>query len=223
LYQAPWSFVPLYTHRYATSSDPLLAWSDSAESWGLPHYSVDFDGTPLGQTYGTQLRTPTSVAQGLHTWEVTATNQAGLTTAARAATVFVDTVAPTAALRLSGARRMVGVAQQATVTDNDPASPGDAASTASGIGTVQLRWGDGTKVTVYRRPVTHAYERAGRYVVTVTVTDRAGNRTVKTRTLTIAPKPKPTPKPRKKMKQKAMPKTKSKSAPTPRAQRGHGG
>jgi hypothetical protein len=190
LYQAPGSFVPLYTHQYVTSSDPLLAWSDSAESWGLPHYSVDFDGTPLGQTYGTQLRTPTAVAQGLHTWDVTATNQAGLTTAARAATVFVDTVPPTSSLSLSGARRMVGVAQRVTLTDHDPPSPGDADSTASGIGTVQMRWGDGTRMTLGRLTATHAYTRAGSYTVTLTVTDRAGNRTVKTRTLTIAPKPK---------------------------------
>jgi hypothetical protein len=214
LYQPPGNFVPLYTHRYATSSDPLLSWSNSAESWGLAHYAVDFDGVPLGQTYGTEVRTPTSVAQGLHTWEVTTTNQAGLTTAARAATVFVDTVAPKAAIKLTG-RKIVAQTQRAAVTDSDPPSPGAAPATASGIATAQLRWGDGTKVALGRKPVTHIYRRAGRYTVTVIVTDRAGNRTVITRELTIKPKPKPKPKPKKK-----KVKSKTKGATTRHAHRG---
>jgi PKD domain len=200
LYQAPGNFVPAFTFRYATSANPILAWSVSAELWGAPRYAVDFDGVPIDQTYGPEIRTPAPVANGRHTWEVTATNQAGLTAAARVATVFVDTVPPRVAVRLSG-RRTVAVRQTIAVTRSDPPPPGAASTAASGLASTVVRWGDGTRVQI-GHTARHAFARAKTYTVTVTVTDRAGNRTVVTRKLTIKPKPKPKPKRKKKKKKK---------------------
>jgi PKD repeat protein len=37
----------------------------------------------------------------------------------------------------------------------------------------------------------HAYKKPGHYLLTVTVSDRAGNKTTKTQELVIKPKPKP--------------------------------
>jgi hypothetical protein len=204
LYQAPGNFVPAFTFRYA-SANPVLAWSASAELWGAPRYAVEFDGVPIEQTYGTEIRTPAPVANGRHTWEVTATNQARLTTAARVATVFVDTVAPRVAVKLSG-RRTVGLRQTIAVTRSDPPPPGAASTVASGLASTQVRWGDGARVQI-GHTAGHVFMRARTYTVTVIVTDRAGNRTVVTRKLTIKPKPKPKPKPKKK-----KPKKKKKAA-----------
>lgn len=195
LYQTPGNFVPAFTFRYATSAAPVLAWSPSAESWGAPRYAVEFDGAPIDQTYGTVIRTPAAVADGRHTWAVTATNQAGLTTAARLGTVFVDTVPPHVTVRLSG-RRTVGLRQTIAVTRSDPPPPGATSTAASGLASTVLRWGDGTRVQI-GHTARHAFKRARAYTVTVTVTDRAGNRTVVTRKLTIKRKPKPKPKQRK--------------------------
>ena len=200
LYQTPGNFVPALTFRYATSAAPVLAWSPSAESWGAPRYTVEFDGAPIDQTYGTVIRTPAPVADGRHTWAVTATNQAGLTTAARLATVFVDTVPPHVTVRLSG-RRTVGLRQTIAVTRSDPPPPGATSTAASGLASTVLRWGDGTRVQI-GHTARHTFKRARAYTVTVTVTDRAGNRTVVTRKLTIKRKPKPKPKKQRKTKKK---------------------
>jgi hypothetical protein len=196
LYQTPGNFVPARTFRYAISADPVLAWSTSAESWGAAHYAVQFDGAPLDQTYGTEIRTVAPVADGRHTWQVSATNQADLTTVARLATVFVDTVAPQVTVKLSG-RRMVALKQTIAVTRSDPPPAGAASAVASGLASTQLRWGDGSDAQI-GHAATHTYKRAGTYTVKVTVADRAGNQTVVTRKLTIKPKPKPKPKPKKK-------------------------
>jgi hypothetical protein len=189
LYQAPGTFVPARTFRYATSANPVLAWSASAEAWGAARYAVEFDGAPIVETYGTEIRTPGAVANGRHSWEVTATNQAGLTTNARAATVFVDTVAPHVAVKLAG-RRRVRARQTITVSRSDLPPPGTPASGASGMALTQVAWGDGTRAAV-GHTATHVYRRAGRYTIRVTGTDRAGNRTVVTRKLTISPPPRP--------------------------------
>jgi hypothetical protein len=186
LYQAPGNFVPSLTFRYATSANPVLGWSTSAESWGALRYSVVFDGAPLQQTYATQIRTPLPVSDGRHTWEVSATNAAGLVTAARTATVFVDTVHPRVSVKLSG-RPNTGARQTIVVTRSDPPPPGAPATAASGMGLTRIRWGDGATSTG-GRSATHVYRRARAYTITVTATDRADNRTVVTRRLTIKPR-----------------------------------
>lgn len=188
LYQTPGNFAPARTFRYAVSSNPVLAWSTSAESWGPAHYAVQFDGVPLDQTYATEIRTVAPVADGRHTWQVSATNRAGLTTIARLATVFVDTVAPRVTVKLSG-RRVVALKQTIAVTRTDPPPAGAASTVASGLASTQLRWGDGSHAQI-GHTATHTYKRAGSYTVKVTVADRAGNRTVVIRKLTIKPKPK---------------------------------
>jgi hypothetical protein len=199
LYQPPGNFVPAHTFRYAISANPVLAWSTSAELWGAPRYAVEFDGAAIEQTYGSEIRTPAPVADGRHVWGVTATNQAGLTTAARVATVFVDTVAPRVTVKLSG-RRTVALKQTIAVTRSDPPPPGAAPTVASGLAFTRVRWGDGTRVQI-GHTATHSYKRAGAYSVTVTVADRAGNTTAVTRKLRIKPKLKP--KPKKKTKKRA--------------------
>ncbi len=190
LYQTPGGFVPAHSFSYSTSARPLLAWSGAAELWGPPQYVVRLDGVPIAQTTALQAFAPAPVRDGRHTYQVTAVNQAGLSTAATPATVFVDTVPPRASFKLTGVRIPHG-RLRLTVTDSDPAPRGLPGFDASGVATVTVAWGDGHQATVHRRTAVHAYTRRRTYRVTVTVTDKAGNRTVLSHRLQIKRKPKP--------------------------------
>jgi hypothetical protein len=195
LYDPPGGFVPSYGFRYSTFSDPLLTWTGAPELWGSPQYVVTLDGVQIGATTATQLTPPAPVANGRHTWQVTAVNQAGLSTAAPAATVFVDTVRPRVSLKVTG-KLIVHSVLHLAVTDTDAPPPLPHAD-ASGVSSVVAGFGDGSRYTITHGKY-HAYKRPGRYTVTVTVADRAGNRTTVTRKLQIKPKPKPKPKKKKK-------------------------
>ena len=56
----------------------------------------------MGQTAATQMVAPAPLANGRHTYQLSAVNLAGVTTNSPVATVFVDTVPPRATWRLSG-------------------------------------------------------------------------------------------------------------------------
>ena len=143
---------------------------------------------------------------------MTAVNQAGLTSTASAATVFVDTVHPRVSFKLSGSR-IVNTAVGIDVSYRDPPPPGLPQAAASGVATVYVNWGSGPRVLIRRNAATHVYTRRRTYTVTVTVTDRAGNLTVVKRKITIKAKPKPKPKPKK----HKPPKRHGKAAGVPRA------
>jgi PKD domain len=193
LYQAPGGFVPLQTFRYAISANPVLSWSPASELWGAPDYIVKLDGVQIAETQATAIRAPAAVANGPHTWQVTAVNHVGLSTSARTATVFVDTVPPRVSLTITGVRTVKSILRAAvTYTDAPPPLP---PADASGIRSVQVRWGDGAKSSISHIK-DHAYRRPGTYTVTVIATDRAGHRTTVVREVKIKPKPKPKPKPK---------------------------
>jgi hypothetical protein len=194
LYQAPGAPVALSPFRYAVSDHPLLAWSAAPEAWGPVTYRLSLDGAQVASTTSTQSRVPAVVPDGSHSWQVTAVNPAGLTSAARPAAVWVDTVPPRVTFTLSGLRRVGSYLHiNVTATDSPPPEP---PADASGIARVVLRWGDGSSYTITHGKF-HTYKRAGHYQLTITVKDRAGNTTTVTGEVTIAPRPKPKPKPKK--------------------------
>jgi len=195
MYQPPGSLAALSTFRYAVSAHPLLSWSAASETWGPVRYLVSVDGVQVAQTTSTQIRVPTAVLDGPHSWQVTAVNEAGLTSATRHASIWVDTVAPQVSFTLTG-RRRVGTSLHINVTDTDAPAPEPPAA-ASGIAEVVVRWGDGSSDKISHGEF-HAYQRPGRYTLTVIVKDRAGNTTTLTRQVKIAPRPKPKPKPKRK-------------------------
>jgi PKD domain len=190
LFKPPGGFSPAKSFRYATSAEPLLSWSASSELWGPVRYVVTVDGAHIALSTGTRVRFPTTLADGPHSWQVVAFNGGDAGTAAKAADVWIDTVAPRVSLRLTGLRR-VGAVLRASVSDTDSPPPEPPAA-ASGVATVRLQWGDGTSAELSRGRA-HAYRRPGRYTVSVIVTDRAGNQTKVTSTVRIKPKPKPRP------------------------------
>lgn len=191
LYQTPGGFVAAHGFSYSTSASPALAWSGAAELWGAPQYVVKVDGAPVLQTTALSGIPGTPLTNGRHSYQVTAVNQAGLSTAANPATVFVDTVHPRVSVKLSGTQ-VVKTSERIAVSYSDPPPRGLPRSAASGVATVLVSWGDGTVTRIRRTSARHIYARRRRYTIIVTTTDRAGNRTVVRKTIRITAKPKPT-------------------------------
>jgi hypothetical protein len=186
LYQPPGGFAPSHSFFYSRTAHPMLSWSPSAELWGGPTYIVKVDGAVVGETTATGFVPPTPLTDGRRVYQVTAVNAAGLATAARAATVFVDTVKPKLSFTISGTRA-VGYAVRVTARYSDPPPPGLPRSAASGVTTVYVNWGDRTpRERIRRTSAIHVYRHKRHYTVTVTVTDRAGNVTVVRKKLVIA-------------------------------------
>lgn len=180
MYQPPGGFSLITRARYVRTAVPRLAWNPSRTDWGPLRYQVSVDGNQVGATYGTSMRVPAALRDGPHSWDVVAINPAGLTNTARRSGFFVDTVRPTASLKLRG-KRQVGKPVHAYVRDADRPPAAEPGARASGIARVVIRWGDRTSNRI-KHSKFHVYKRAGRYTITVVVTDRAGNRdTIRTR------------------------------------------
>jgi hypothetical protein len=214
LFQAPGGFVASNRFRYATTATPVFAWSQAAELWGPPTYALQIDGAPAGQTTATQMIAPQPLTNGRHTYQLQAINQAGLATTARPATIFVDTVPPHVTWKLTGTS-IVNTREQLRVAYTDPPPAGLPSTAASGVDKVYVRWGDGSpRARIRRTTASHVYARIRSYTITLTLTDRAGNKTVITHKIKVKAKPKP----KKKKKRK-----KGKTSHAARAQRSTGG
>jgi hypothetical protein len=192
LYHAIGGFKAATGFAYARTLTPVLTWTSPGARWG-PMYVVNLDGAAIGQTAGTSLRTPT-LAEGAHSWAVTAVNAAGLQSSSAAATVFVDTVPPTASFTVTG-KAQIGKILRMHVRYSDVPAGGSSAQ-SSRIGTVIARWGDGSGAQTIAHNAPHSYLKPGRYTVRVTVTDKAGNTTTVKQPLRIR-KPPPPPKKKK--------------------------
>ncbi len=193
LFQAPRGFAPAAASAYARTDEPQFSWSPAGEQWGPLNYIVKVDGSPVGGTQATSLAPATPLVQGRHTWQASATNLAGLTVLAQPATVFVDSIPPRIAARVTGSPYLgATLTMVVSASDTPPLLP---ASDGSGVRTLTVGWGDRTptvSLAASTPPAVHVYRRTGRYHVTITAVDRAGNRTVATRTVTVKPQPKPT-------------------------------
>lgn len=176
LYEPPGSVAPAQSLSYVRTPEPVLSWSPAAGRWGPVHYTITVDGAQVGQTTGTSLRVPTALSDGRHSWQVGAVNPAGVTGGSGVATVFVDTVAPTLAARLGGARH-AGAKLTLGLRYRDAPPAGLPSRDASGVAKLTVYWGDRAvahlKAGAHRE--THVYRRPGRYRITVWITDRAGN------------------------------------------------
>ncbi len=186
LYETPGAPSARSGFRYARSTRPSLSWNAPNDLWGPVRYVVSLDGDQIGSTTATSFRVPVSVAQGSHTWHVTAVNPAGLQASARNARIFVDSVPPQVDFTIKG-KRKAGATLRIEVRYTDAPS-GVPARDASGVASIFIRWGDGSTSSL--RPgehrVTHAYQHRGRYFLAIVVKDRAGNKTAVTPSIKIA-------------------------------------
>jgi hypothetical protein len=184
----PGSFSVPSTPRYRTSANPTLTWSSPRELWGPTSYSVSLDGVAAGTTAGASFTPTAPLSQGAHTLAVTAVNAHGLTSPAAPARFFVDSLPPVGQLRLSGKER-VGATLHLRVRYSD-VSGGVPAADTSGVVTVFVNWGDRTTSRIRVQTASHQYLRPGRFRLTITITDRAGNRSVLTKQIRISKKKK---------------------------------
>lgn len=187
LYVPPGSASLAKSLVYTRTPEPFLTWSPSGARWGPITYAVAVDGVAIGQTGGDGISVSVPLHDGPHTWSVSAGNPAGLTSASKSAKVFVDTVAPRLSAKLSGAR-LAGSTLTLRLSYRDAPPPGLPGSDASGVAGVTIRWGDGTVTHVKpgTHRIVHSYRRAGRFRITVTAVDRAGNKAAVVRRVKIA-------------------------------------
>jgi hypothetical protein len=176
LYQPPGAAAPPKSLAYSRTPQPVLGWGASSQRWGPITYTVTLDGVQVGQTGGTTIQVPTPLNDGPHSWRVTTSNPAGLTSTSSNARVFVDTVAPTVSVAVHGPRR-TGVETVLRLTYRDAPPAGLPAGDASGVAGLTVRWGDGTvtRVKPGTHRLVHVYRRARRYSVTIVIVDKAGN------------------------------------------------
>lgn len=172
--------------RFERTRRPILRWTESREAWGA-QYVVTVDGAEAGRTRRTALRVRTPLADGVHRWQVTVVDRRGQTFTSRPATVRVDATPPRARVRIIGSRR-VGMPLRLRLRASDPAPRGpDGRRVArAGLADAIVDWGDRTRRRRLRTVAEHTYARPGRYVVRVTVPDKAGNRTVVRQVVRIA-------------------------------------
>jgi hypothetical protein len=175
MYQPPTAFPGLNPGRYTTVSQPVLAWNPPI-GWGPMLYTLLVDGASMGQTYSTSIPVPVPLTDGRHSWQVIATNPAGQRSQTSGSSIFVDTVPPTGQITLL-AHAKTGSPLQVAFGYADRPPLGEPAFDASGVSAVAVNWGDRTVVRpkVGTHLLVHVYRHAGRYVITLTVTDKAGN------------------------------------------------
>jgi hypothetical protein len=164
---------------WVREAQPLLRWSGGADLWGLQGFQVILDGVALGGLMAaTSVQAPAPLPDGNHTLQVITVDRRGQATPSKVRTVRVDTVPPTAAVRVTGKRRK-GRKLRVTVA---------AADAGSGVAAVSVNYGDrkrrareavfdyGRRIKPGRQAVTRfAYKRRGRYRLVASVTDAAGH------------------------------------------------
>ena len=211
----PPGFFAARSAGYQRTRRPRLDWSPAGELWGGVTYTLALNGFALGATTGTQTTPPVDLPDGSYVLTVVARDRRGQTAELRPKRIIVDTRVPSARLAIRG-RLMTGRTLRLSVAASDGtvaappdeeeppddsggvdelargagsggAGPGTGTPVAVGSGVQQVRIDFGDRTPVVRRALTtHRYRRPGRYLVRVTVRDRAGNQTLVRKRITIA-------------------------------------
>lgn len=151
------------TGRYA------LRWDPAANAVSAVRYSVLIDDEEVADGLAVTRRDLVlgKIEDGAHAVSVVARDGAGQETTSAAATLKLDRRAPRIAVERRKGRRVRLVVRDGAKGETSGA---DHAATA-------VRWGDGRSAAGREGAfaITHTYSRAGRYRVTATVKDLAGN------------------------------------------------
>jgi len=176
----PGFFAGYTSQRCCQGPLARLSWQPSLNIWGPVRYVVSVDGKAVGETTDTALTLTTPLAAGTHRWQVFAFDARGQSKAARTRTVRIDARAPSLAVRYQRRKRVVRLSASAR-------DPGLRGRSATGLRSVVVSWGDGTKRTSGTSSVraSHRYARRGSFSLQITATDRAGNVRTSQRTVRI--------------------------------------
>jgi len=165
--RVPGTFRTYSTGKLRRSNRPTLTWQTPFELWGPLRYRVEVAGQVVGESTEPRLVPAAPLPDGTHPWRVVAVDRRGQESASRVRYLRIDSRPPEiqAVLRRGGGRIL---RVRATVADGSIAVP-----SGSGVRTVEILWGDGTRSR--GRKATHRYRRGGQYTVTVRATDAIGN------------------------------------------------
>jgi hypothetical protein len=166
LYDAP----PGHPHAHDEESwrreaRPRFHWSAVADTWSTRvRYRLEIDKKPVRTFTGTPVWVPPKpIPDGDHRWRLVTIDSRGQETISHDRFLRIDTHRPKVALRT----RRSGSLVKFTVVVRD----------VSGADSIVIDFGDGTRgrVPPSTGKITHRYRRGGRYAVTATVRDKAGN------------------------------------------------
>ena len=167
---------------------PQLAWAGAFDVWGGITYSVLLDGQQVGTTGDTRFTPPTPITDGIHRWQVVATDRRGQLARGATRNLRIDGTPPKLLIKIAG-KRLTGKRLSFSVRAIDLRSPA-----GSGIRQVRIDYRDGTPavLTPTERPIfRHVFSRKGKYSVRISATDGAGNFVVGYRKIQVkAPKKK---------------------------------
>ena len=163
---APDKATLINTPAWRNSPAPELRWRSPPETWAGLYYRVYLDGALSGETSSPRTNPSRVLSDGLHSWRVDSYDRRGQKSVSAVATLRIDTRPPRVQLRATAG----GAIKVAAV---DPAAP-----KGSGIASLRLDYGDGSRPTTITRDslkVKHRFRRSGRVTVVVTAIDKAGN------------------------------------------------
>ena len=189
LFQSPGGLEAVKSPRYQTTVNPVLQWTSAAERWGSPQYVVKANGVVIATTTATEIRSPVALSQGRTTWQVTAVNRAGLTSLSKPESVFVDSLAPLLSVQITGKRQVGSIVRVKVERKRLSSRRATLGRLGRQVSAAALERRLLKTVTIKHR-ASHIYLKRGTYRVTVTVRDRAGNKTVVTRKVRIKARPK---------------------------------
>jgi hypothetical protein len=167
------------------TATPVLAWQAATDSGsGVDHYNLTVDGqTVTVPSSATSYVPPAPLADGGHSWSVSATDGAANQSQASGGTFTVDVAPPIAKLVVAPNPALAGT----TVTLD-----GSGSNDPNGGHIVDYRWdlnGDGTYGTDSgaSSSITHLFSRPGTYTVGLQITNGVGNTATKSATVQIDP------------------------------------
>lgn len=176
----PGFFAGFTSQRCCQPALARLSWSASFGLWGPQRYDVRVDGVLVGQTADTNIQLATPLTGPTHHWQVTAIDIRGQARRSKTRLLRVDSIAPRLSVAYKRKKRVVNV----SVRGSDVGGGG---TRSSGIASVSISWGDGSKGAggAARVKTQHRYPRPGTYSLEITARDKAGNVTVNKRTVVI--------------------------------------
>jgi hypothetical protein len=176
----PGFFAGFTSQRCCQPALARLSWSPSFGLWGAQRYDVRVDGALVGQTTDTKIQLAAPLTGPTHHWQVTAIDIRGQTRRSRTRLLRVDSIAPRVSVAYKRKKRVVTV----SVRGSDVGGSG---TRASGLRSVSISWGDGSKGigAAARVKAQHRYGRAGAFTLEVSARDKAGNVTVNRRSVVI--------------------------------------
>lgn len=156
---------------------PQLAWTAATDPIDQVVYTVSVDGRKVGTTRALGLRLKEgALGQGTHTVSVVATDTTGQSTTADPESYKLDRQAPTAAVT-------VGRKRKVTVRLTDRGAKGAVSGVDSG--STSVAWGDGRETDGATRNASHTYKKPGKYTISISGADAAGNRLAERRAIRV--------------------------------------